>query len=171
MNAEAIPTKTELKFNCPKCGQHILVSTDWVGLGMSCPSCQTRISIPSPSSGESPSKPTTPPLPTKPTIRIELPSKPAEDTASTNGRPVRRVTSTAVPLRSVTGNEPWQELVRHLENGALVQPEVLATALFHELTNVRRRLEEVERKLADQHPHNITGTRLPMSQEVSHALV
>jgi len=160
-----MPTKTELKFNCPQCGQHILVSTDWVGLGINCPSCQTRISIPSPPSGESPPKPTILPLPTKPTIRIELASKPAEDTASPNGRPVGGGTSAAVPPRSVTGNESWQELVRRLEEGALVEPAVLATALFHELANVRRRLDEVEKKLADQHPHaggNSTGNRLPM---------
>jgi hypothetical protein len=38
----------EFKFNCPACGQHILADVDWIGNQMSCPSCETRILIPSP---------------------------------------------------------------------------------------------------------------------------
>jgi len=45
------------------------------------------------------------------------------------------------------GSEPWHEVVRRLEKGALVEPAALATALFHELIAVRHRLDEVERKL------------------------
>lgn len=143
-----MPAKTEFKFDCPKCGQHILVSTDWMGLGISCPSCQTRIVIPSPPSGEASSKPATSPQRTKPTIRIELPPKPAQDTPDLNGQPVGLNAGTAVVPPSVTGNEPWPELVQRLEEGALAEPTVLATALFRELTNVRQRLDEVEKKLA-----------------------
>jgi len=153
MKTEAMPAKTEFKFDCPKCGQHILVATDWVGLGISCPSCQTRISIPAPPSGEASLKPATSPQQTKPTIRIELPSKLANDVAGPNGHPVGTNSGAAVVPTSVTGHEPWPELVQRLEKGALAEPAVLATALFRELTNVRRRLDEVERKLADQHPN------------------
>jgi hypothetical protein len=39
-------------------------------------------------------------------------------------------------------------LVQRLEHGALVDPSALVTALFHELTDVRRRLGEVEKRLA-----------------------
>lgn len=154
MKTEAMPPNTEFKFNCPTCGQHILVATQWIGLGISCPSCQTRITIPSQSSADAPSTPATSLRPTKPTIRIELPSKPAQDAASPNGQPAGPNACAAVAPINVTGNEPWPELVQRLEQGALVEPAVLATALFRELTNVRRRLEEVERKLADQHPNS-----------------
>lgn len=152
MNAEAMPTKTEFKFDCPQCGQHILVATDWVGLGISCPSCQSRITIPVPPNGEVSSKPATSSRPTKPTIRIELSSKPPQNAASPNGHPVGRNAGVAVVPPSVTGNEPWPELVQRLENGAMAEQAVLATALFRELTNVRQRLAEVERKLAHDRP-------------------
>lgn len=143
-----MPAKTEFKFDCPKCGQHILVSADWMGLGINCPSCQTRIVIPSPPSGEAALKPATSPQRAKPTIRIELPPKPAQDTPGLNGQPVGLNAGAAVVPPSVTGNEPWPELVQRLEKGALAEPAVLATALFRELTNVRQRLDAVEKKLA-----------------------
>lgn len=155
MNTEAMLTKTEFKFDCPKCGQHILVATDWVGLGISCPSCQTRITIPSPPSGETSAKPATSPQPTKTTIRIELPPKPPHDSAGPNGKPVGPKAGAAIVPRRVTGNEPWPELLQHLENGALAEPAVLATALFCELTNVRRRLDQLEKQiLGVQQPQN-----------------
>jgi DNA-directed RNA polymerase subunit RPC12/RpoP len=153
MKTEAMPTRTEFKFDCPKCGQHILVATDWVGLGISCPSCQTRITIPSPPSSQSPSTAAASSQPTKPTIRIELPPKPAQDAAGPNDHPVGPNAGAAVAPTSVTGNEPWPELVQQLEKGAHIEPAVLATALFRELTRVRNRLEEVERKLADRQPN------------------
>lgn len=153
MKTEAMPTKTEFKFDCPKCGQHILVSTDWVGLGISCPSCQTRITIPLPPSSQSPSTTATSFQPTKPTIRIELPPKSEQAPAGPNGQPVGSTTNAAAAPINVTGHESWPNLVQQLEKGALIEPAVMVTALFRELTNVRRRLEDVERKLADQQPH------------------
>ena len=148
MMTEAMPAKTEFKFDCPKCGQHILVSTAWMGLGIGCPSCQTRIVIPSPPNGEASLKPATSTQRTKPTIRLELPPKLAQDAPDLNGQPIGLNAGTAVVPPSVTGNEPWPELVQSLENGALAEPAVLATALFRELTKVRLRLDEVEKKLA-----------------------
>jgi DNA-directed RNA polymerase subunit RPC12/RpoP len=37
----------EFTFNCPTCGQPILASKDWEGRQMNCPSCNTRMTIPS----------------------------------------------------------------------------------------------------------------------------
>jgi DNA-directed RNA polymerase subunit RPC12/RpoP len=39
---------TEFKFNCPKCAQRILAASDWVGRQIDCPSCKSKIAIPSP---------------------------------------------------------------------------------------------------------------------------
>ena len=147
MKTEAIPAKTEFKFDCPKCGQHILVSTDWMGLGISCPSCQTRIVIPSPPSGEASLNPATSSQRAKPTIRIELSPKSAPAHPDLHSQLVELNAGTSVGPPSVTGNEPWPELVQLLEKGALAESSVLATALFRELTTVRQRLDEVEKKL------------------------
>lgn len=148
MMTDTMPAKTEFKFDCPKCGQHILAARAWVGLEISCPSCQTRIVIPSPPSGEASLQPATSPQRAKPTIRIELPPKPAQDPPDLNDQPVGLNAAPAVGLPGVTGREPWPELVQRLEKGALAEPAVLATALFRELTNVRQRLDEVEKQLA-----------------------
>jgi DNA-directed RNA polymerase subunit RPC12/RpoP len=37
---------SEFKFNCPKCGQHILANEEWGDRQIDCPSCNTRITIP-----------------------------------------------------------------------------------------------------------------------------
>ena len=150
MNTETMPTKTEFKFNCPSCGQHILVAAVWAGVHINCPSCQNRIAIPSQPGDETNTTPARSSNAARPTIRIEVPSKSREDIAPRLGqvedsKSASRVTPTA------TGSEPWPDLVRRLEQGALVDPAMLATALFHELTNVRRRLDEVEKQLARQH--------------------
>lgn len=158
MKTEA--AKTEFKFDCPKCGQHILVSSDWMGLRISCPSCQSRIVIPSAPSGDSRLKPASSSLRIKPTIRIELPPTPAKDTSNLNGQPVGSNAGEAVMPTSVTGKEPWPELVQHLEKGALAEPAVLVTALFHELTHVRQRLDELERKL----DHDRSSNNAPPTQ-------
>ncbi len=50
-----MPTRTEFKFNCPICGQHILAATEWSGRKIECPSCLTKITIPS--AIEAPPKP------------------------------------------------------------------------------------------------------------------
>src|ERR1043165_6136528 len=48
MKIEAMPTKTEFKFNCPACGQHILAASEWSGRRINCPSCEATMTIPSP---------------------------------------------------------------------------------------------------------------------------
>ena len=153
MKTDAMPTKAEFKFNCPICSQRILVAAEWYGLGISCPSCQHRISIPKPFDDGAGTTLAASQNQTKPTIRIELPTKPRPDAAGLNGELAAHSTSAAMTPTSVTANEPWPEMVERLEKGALVEPAVLATALFRELTNVRRRLEEVEKRLAERQPH------------------
>ena len=150
MKTDAMPTKAEFKFNCPICGQRILVATEWHGLGITCPSCQHRISIPKPFDDGADTKPAASQNQTRPTIRIELPPKRRQDAAGLNGELAAHSTSAAMTPTSVTGNEPWPEMVERLEKGAVVEPAELATALFRELTSVRRRLDEVERRLAEQ---------------------
>jgi DNA-directed RNA polymerase subunit RPC12/RpoP len=121
MKTEAMPAKAEFKFNCPNCGQHIMAATEWSGLGISCPSCYNRITIPPP---------------------------------STQGRFTKRIMSVDSqsqvqrpnPQKGI-GKDPWSELVRRLEKGTLVEPAELATALFHELTSVRRRLDRLEKQM------------------------
>jgi len=88
MELETMPTKTEFKFNCPTCGQHILAATEWCGRQINCPSCQTSITIPElpkekkkPASVMPPSPATHPNYSSRP-IRVELPA-PDKDTAPT----------------------------------------------------------------------------------------
>ncbi|HLH54296.1 MAG TPA: hypothetical protein VKY92_11845 [Verrucomicrobiae bacterium] len=38
----------DLKFSCPKCGQHISCGEAWRGQTVQCPSCQTGIKVPEP---------------------------------------------------------------------------------------------------------------------------
>lgn len=154
-----MPTKTEFKFDCPKCGQHILVAIDWFGLGISCPSCQSRISIPAPLRAEHSLKPATSRQPTKTTIRIELPPKSSQNAAGSNGHPVGLNGAEVVLPKNLTGKETWAELVERVEKGVPAEPAVLVTALFHELSSVRRRLEEVERMVADRNPNPTASGR------------
>lgn len=154
MKTEATPTKTEFKFNCPTCGQHILVASQWSGLGISCPSCQRRITVPALDSDERLAQPAMPPNNTGRTIRIELPLNAGQSAARTNGgasanNPASAVTPTGARIENsqrILGNEPWSDLVRNLEKGTLVAPADLATALFHELMDVRRRLDRLENR-------------------------
>ena len=76
-----MPTKTEFKFNCPTCGQHILAATEWCGRKINCPSCQAEITIPEPPKEKKKPAPVMPPSPathpnysSKP-IRVDLPAK------------------------------------------------------------------------------------------------
>ena len=39
----------QFKFSCPHCGQHISVTTDYVGTAGSCPTCNNELTVPSPS--------------------------------------------------------------------------------------------------------------------------
>jgi DNA-directed RNA polymerase subunit RPC12/RpoP len=149
-----MPATTEFKFVCPTCGQHILVATHCIGLGITCPSCQSRITVPAPPRDEHPGLPAPKATPSGQTIRIELPSKANHETTrgagpTTESKPTLVVTSTAARtenLPGIVGNEPWPDLVRKLEQGTLVAPAELVTALFHELENMRQRLDRLERQ-------------------------
>ncbi len=76
-----MPTKTEFKFNCPTCGQHILAATEWCGRNIECPSCQAEIIIPEPPKEKKKPAPAMPPGPAKHSnysskpIRVDVPSK------------------------------------------------------------------------------------------------
>ena len=79
-----MPTRTEFKFNCPTCGQHILAATEWCGRKIDCPSCQTSITIPELPKEKKKPAPVMPPSPTthpnyssRP-IRVELPAQDKE---------------------------------------------------------------------------------------------
>lgn len=141
-----MPEHAEFKFKCPTCGQRILAATDWIGLGISCPSCQSRITIPAPAAAATDSEPAAAPQRSRQTIRIELPLKPdREATAAKSQTNAAQPAPLNQPM--ITGAEPWSELVRQLEGGATAEPAVLATALFQELKDVRRRLDRLERQL------------------------
>ncbi len=83
-----MPTKTEFKFNCPTCGQHILVATEWCGRQINCPSCQTNLTIPQPPKEKQKPAPVMPPSPaTQPNyssqpIRVELPKQESTSAAA-----------------------------------------------------------------------------------------
>jgi len=42
-------TPAQFKFSCPHCGQHIFVTTDYVGTAGSCPTCNNDLTVPAPS--------------------------------------------------------------------------------------------------------------------------
>lgn len=150
MSSIPVPQNAEFRFNCTTCGQHILAATGWHGLEIECPSCHSRITVPESPREEPRQNPETPPRQTGQTIRIELPLRIAGDSSTVNRQmpevPNFKRVSEADPR--TPGTEPWPDFVRQLESGALIGPADLATALFQELTSVRRRLDEVEKKLA-----------------------
>ena len=61
--------RMDLKFECPKCGQHLAVEQRGAGMTVNCPSCKERIEIPS---GTAP-PPLPPPVPSDATVR-QMPS-------------------------------------------------------------------------------------------------
>jgi len=63
-----------------------------------------------------------------------------------NGHAAPSKVDSVVTLTPLAGNEPWPGMVRKLEKGALVEPAALATALFHELMEVRQRLDRLEKR-------------------------
>ena len=73
------PTSTmnDFQFDCPKCGQNILAAADWAGRRMTCPSCETRITIPDPTATpkKGRSRPLATEVPPKVRIRVKLPPK------------------------------------------------------------------------------------------------
>lgn len=156
MSIDATPSPAEFKFNCPQCGQHILVAAQWSGLVISCPSCQGRITVPQPSDTTQSPGAATPPGRVGQTIRIELPAKAIKNAAVTSPPATEaKARATVAPVKGGAGGagrdrvtEPWPDLVRRLEQGALIAPAELATVLFEELTDVRRRLDALEHELA-----------------------
>ena len=87
-----MPTKTEFKFNCPTCGQHILAATEWCGRKINCPSCQTSITIPELPKEKKKPAPVMPPSPTthpnyssRP-IRVELPAQDKDEWKVANAK-------------------------------------------------------------------------------------
>ena len=71
----------EFKFNCPKCGQHILANAAWIGRRLNCPSCDVSIAVPAPAKAQKKNVPlATAPGDAKPKLlpgglRIEPPAK------------------------------------------------------------------------------------------------
>lgn len=71
--------KTEFKFDCPVCGQHIPAATLWIGREIHCPSGETAIKVVPPASKPRkgtqarPAKSTLKPKATGRVIRVGLP--------------------------------------------------------------------------------------------------
>ena len=57
----------ELKFECPRCGQHLVVEERGAGLTVNCPTCKQEIDIPS--RAQPPPQPLPPPVPSVSTLR------------------------------------------------------------------------------------------------------
>jgi hypothetical protein len=152
MSTDATPSPAEFKFNCPLCGQHILVAAQWSGLVIGCPSCQGRITVPPPTGKEHGPAAVTPARRVGQTIRIELPVQAIKNSAATSPPATEaKARAAAVSGAGRAGDserarvtEPWPDVVRRLEQGVPIAPAELATAVFEELTNVRRRLDALE---------------------------
>jgi len=110
----------DFKFNCPKCGQHILANAAWIGRPVNCPSCDTRISIPAP---EKPAKKketaaiasTAKSKPSSTTVRRQPPAKTQKPTAATNG-------ASRISTKSANVEKP-----ANVGTGAVSTPEPEAT--------------------------------------------
>ena len=48
--AKSADTSTDIRFNCPQCGQHLCVEERGAGMAVNCPSCNEQIEIPRSSS-------------------------------------------------------------------------------------------------------------------------
>ena len=101
MLTKAMPTKTEFKFNCPTCGQHILAAAAWIGRQIECPSCDTNITIPSPPKEEKKSGHVMPPSPathpdySKRVVRVEVPTKASKAAESKAASPPTKTAPSA----------------------------------------------------------------------------
>jgi len=137
-------------------------------MSISCPSCQSKFTIPTPATTESSGPSADTPKHPGQTIRIELtrkaeagpPIRPAQSSqqatksvAETAGAPVsaaidsKPAAKTALPRSEKAENGNWSDFCRQLEAGKMVTPEQMATALYHELTEVRRRLDLLEERV------------------------
>jgi hypothetical protein len=61
----------ELKFECPKCGQHISATPAQIGVTAPCPNCNTAVTVPNPS----PHPQSPPPQPIPSTVRPQRTSR------------------------------------------------------------------------------------------------
>ena len=109
MKTEAMPTTNEFKFDCPTCGQHILVATEWCGMRIECPSCKSRITIPAQSQKAekpAPAPPLTPRAHTLPpggTVRVESPLSARAEQATAPAPPKEGASE---PARSTSDSTP-----------------------------------------------------------------
>jgi len=125
-------TKTEFKFNCPTCGQHILAATEWSRRRVNCPSCQTKLTIPAPPKEAKkpapvlPLNPATHPNYINPVVRVELPVKGSTAAAiQAQGAPASPKTSPAV--QPATGG---RNLKSKTPSTVRVQPQQLRIAVL-----------------------------------------
>ena len=96
---------------------------------------------------------------TRSTIRIELPRKSDNSCDAKVGEAVKANPGPTVEPR-LSGSEAWSEVVQRLEKGVLVEPAALATALYHEIVELRRRLSELESRISlHNRPKAHTGSR------------
>lgn len=66
----------EFKFSCPNCGQHLAVTSEHVGVRMTCPACSGPFDVPAPEPSQverKESTPSAPPLPHQPGKPITKP--------------------------------------------------------------------------------------------------
>jgi hypothetical protein len=119
----------EFRFNCPTCGQHILANAEWIGRRITCPSCDTRLTIRAPAQPPKKAPPMTLPPP------------------ATSSKLLGGALRVDVPAKRKPGNARSPALVKKLEQKARAAPEEVATAFHRELTEVRRRLDKLERRL------------------------
>jgi len=123
MLMEVMPTKTEFKFNCPTCGQHILAATEWSGRQLECPSCEKQITVPAPPKDKKkkpapvmPPSPATHPNYSSRPIRVELPAQDKKSAtakaqlapASPKGQPAKGGSDNKTPTPSATPLPPQQ---------------------------------------------------------------
>ncbi len=96
----------EFKFDCPKCGQHILAVADWSGRRIECPSCESKITIPPapklPKKSARATQPISTPLPKPPDARLKV----AAPTNTNKSTPATAAASTPTPAISLQKAKP-----------------------------------------------------------------
>jgi hypothetical protein len=68
---------SELRFNCPNCGQHLSGDSSYAGQRVSCPSCQTQVVVPPPVPGATLAQG----VPPMPGVRPQMPSPAPQKTS------------------------------------------------------------------------------------------
>lgn len=107
---------SEFKFNCPKCAQRILAASDWVGRQIDCPSCKTKISIPSPAKPAAKKSAPIAPQPAKSALKLEgAPAQPGAQPGVSKSAPAKPPTKSptqeapAKPPQKVEAKAPVAE--------------------------------------------------------------